>query len=78
MLSRLVIALLPRSKCLLISCLQSPFTVILEPKEIKSATIPFPPPSFCPEVMGPNWGSERASENIRMMMCTKTPGTFWS
>ena len=36
MLSRLVIALLPRSKCLLISWLQSPSAVILEPKKIKS------------------------------------------
>ena len=36
MLSRLVITFLPRSKCLLISCLQSPSAVILEPKEIKS------------------------------------------
>ena len=38
MLSRLVIAFLPRSKCLLISWLQSPSTVILEPKKIKSVT----------------------------------------
>ena len=39
MLSWLVIAFLPRSKCLLISWLQSPFTVILEPKKIKSVTV---------------------------------------
>ena len=39
MLSRLVIAFLPRSKCLLISCLQSPSAVILEPRKIKSATV---------------------------------------
>ena len=39
MLSRFVIAFFPRSKCLLISCLQSPSTVILEPKKIKSATV---------------------------------------
>ena len=38
-LSRLVIAFLPRSKCLLISWLQSPSAVILEPKKIKSATV---------------------------------------
>ena len=38
MLSRLVIPFLPRSKCLLISCLQSPFAVILEPKK-KSVTV---------------------------------------
>ena len=40
MLSRLVIAFLPRSKRLLTSWLQSPFAVILEPKKIKSATVP--------------------------------------
>ena len=39
MLSRLVITFLPRSKCLLISWLQSPFAVILEPKKIKSVTV---------------------------------------
>ena len=40
MLSRLVIAFLPRSMHLLISWLQSPSAVILEPKKIKSATVP--------------------------------------
>ena len=49
MLSRLVIALLPRSKCLLISSLQSPSAMILEPRKIKSATVS---PSICYEVMG--------------------------
>ena len=44
MLSRFVIALLPRSKCLLISWLQSPSAVILEPKKIKSVTVS---PSIC-------------------------------
>ena len=39
MLSRLVIAFLPRSKCLLISWLQSPYAVILEPPKIKSVTV---------------------------------------
>ena len=39
MLSRFVRAFLPRSKCLLTSCLWSPFTVILEPKKIKSVTV---------------------------------------
>ena len=39
MLSRLVIAILPRSKCLLISWLQSPTAVILEPKKIKSVSV---------------------------------------
>ena len=51
MLFRLVITFLPRSKHLLISWLQSPSTVILEPQKIKSATV-FP--STCHEVMGPD------------------------
>ena len=52
MLSRLVIAFLPRSKCLLISWLQSPSTVILEPKKMKSVTVSIVSPSICHEVMG--------------------------
>ena len=52
MLSRFVIAFLPRSKCLLISWLQSLSTVILEPKKIKSVTVPIFSPSICHEVMG--------------------------
>ena len=51
MLSRLVIIFLPRSKHLLISWLQSPSAVILEPRKIKSATVS---PSICHEVMGPD------------------------
>ena len=54
MLSRLVIAFLPRSKCLLISWLQSPSAVILEPKQIKSVTVSTVSPSICHEVMGPD------------------------
>ena len=54
MLSRLVIALLPRSKQLLISWLQSPSAVILEPKKIKSVTVSIVSPSICHEVMGPD------------------------
>ena len=54
MLTRLVITFLPRSKCLLISWLQSPSAVILEPKKIKSATISTVSPSICHEVMGPD------------------------
>ena len=53
MLSRFVIAFLPRSKCLLILCLQSPSAVILEPKKIKSVTVSIVSPSICHEVMGP-------------------------
>ena len=54
MLSRFVIAFLPRSKCLLISWLQSPFAVILEPRKIKSVTVSIVFPSICTEVMGPD------------------------
>ena len=54
MLSRLVITFLPRSKCLLISWLQSLSTVILEPREIKSLTVSIVSPSICLEVMGPD------------------------
>ena len=54
MLSRLVITFLPRSKRLLISWLQSPFAVILEPPKIKSATVSTISPSICHEVMGPD------------------------
>ena len=50
MLSRLVISFLPRSKCLLISWLQSPSTVILEPPKIKSATVSTVSPSISHEV----------------------------
>jgi len=54
MLSRLVTIFLPRSKHLLISWLSSPSAVILEPKKIKSLTVPVVPPSICHEVMGPD------------------------
>ena len=53
-LSRMVIAFLPRSKRLLISWLQSPSAVILEPPKIKSVTISIVSPSICHEVMGPD------------------------
>ena len=54
MLSRLVITFVPRSKHLLISWLQSPSAVILEPPKIKSVTISIVSPSICHEVMGPD------------------------
>ena len=54
MLSRFVIAFLPRSKCLLLSWLQSPSAVIWEPKKIKSVTVSIVSPSICHEVMGPD------------------------
>ena len=54
MLSRLVITFLPRSNHLLISWLQSPSAVILEPKKIKSVTISIVSTCLCHEVMGPD------------------------
>ena len=53
-LSRLVIAFLPRSKCLLISWPQSPSAVILEPPKVKSDTVYTASPSISHEVMGPD------------------------
>ena len=53
MLPRLVIAFLPRSKHLLISWLQSPSAVILEPQKIKTVTVSIVSPSISHEVMGP-------------------------
>ena len=52
MLSKLVIAFLPRRKHLLISWLQSPSAVILEPKKIKSVTVSVVTPSICHEAVG--------------------------
>ena len=54
MLSRFVIGFLPRSKCLLILCLQSLSAVILEPKKIKSVSVSTFSPSVYHEVMGPD------------------------
>ena len=54
MLSRLVIVLLTRNKHLLISCLQSPSAVILEPKKIKSLIVSIVSSSICYEVKGPD------------------------
>ena len=54
MLSRFDIAFLPRSKHFIISWLQSPSAVILEPKKIKSVTVSIVSPSICHEVMGPD------------------------
>ena len=53
-LSRFAIAFLPRSKHPLISWLQSPSAVILEPKKIKSVTVSIVSPSICHEVRGPD------------------------
>ena len=54
MLSRFVIAFLPRSKDLLISWLQSPSVLILEPKKVKSVTVSIVSSSICQEVKGPS------------------------
>ena len=54
MLARLVISYLPKTKRPLLSCLQSPSAVILEPEEIKCATVSTVSPSICHEVMGPD------------------------
>ena len=53
-LSSFVTAILSRSKCLLISLLQSLSSVILEPKKIKSVTVSIVSPCICHEVMGPD------------------------
>ena len=50
-LSRFVIVFLPRNKCVLISWLQSPSVMILEPKKIKSVTVSIVSPIICYEVM---------------------------
>ena len=60
MLSRVVITFLPRSKRLLISWLQSPSAVILEPPKIKSDTVSTVSPSISHEVMGPDLSSLNA------------------
>ena len=54
MLSRLVITFIPRSKHLLVSWLQSPSAMILEPRKVKSATVYTVSPSISHEVMGPD------------------------
>ena len=54
MLSRFVTAFFPRSKRLLISWLQSPSAVNLEPPKLKSGTVSIVSPSICHEVMGPD------------------------
>ena len=54
-LSRFVIAFLPRSKCLLTSWLQSPSTVILESRKMKSATVSFAPP---PHLFAMKWWNQ--------------------
>ena len=62
MLSRVVIAFLPRSKHILISWLQSTSAVILEPPRLMIVTVSIASSSFCNEVIGPDSESD---ENIR-------------
>ena len=69
MLSRFVIAFLPWSKCLIISQLHPPSTVILEPNKIKSLTVS---PSICHEVMGP---AEKAMAPHSSTLAWKIPWT---
>ena len=64
-LSRLVIAFLPRSKHLLISWLQSPSLVILEPKKIKSVTVSIVSPLICQKVMDP-WYHDLSFLNVKL------------
>ena len=75
MLSRLVIAFLPNSKRLLISWLQSPSAVILEPPKIKSVTVSIVSPSICHEVMGPAHYSSTFAWKISWM---EEPGRLQS
>ena len=69
MLSRLVITFLPRSKCLLISWLQSPSAVILEPPKMKSDTVSTVSPSISHEVMGPKCSTWMQSQKQQNDLC---------
>ena len=71
MLSRLVIAFLSRNKHLLILWLQSPSTVILEAKKIKSLTVSIFSPSICHDVMGP---AEKAMAPTPVLLPGKSHG----
>ena len=66
MLPMLVITLIPRSKRLLISWLQSPSAVILEPKKIRSATVSTVSPSICHEVRGPSGCHDVSFLNVEL------------
>ena len=83
MLSRLDITFLPRSKRLLISWLQSPSAVILEPPKIKSDTVYTVSPSISHEVMGPDIGrvkerKERGKgREVNKVSCSLQVGALW-
>ena len=76
MLSRLVIAFLPWSKRLLISWLQSPSVVILEPKKIKSVTLSIVSPSICHETVGPEAISWSRRIETTIQVANKDPSMF--
>ena len=68
-LSQLVITFLPRSKCLLISWLESPSAVILEPPKIKSVTVLTVSPSICHYVMGPDVMIFPGGSEVKVSAC---------
>ena len=70
-LSRLVITFLPKSKHLLISWLQSPSAVILEPPKIKSDTVSTVSPSISHEVMGPEVNWSESSQRLKKSICLR-------
>ena len=72
MLSGLVITFLPRSKRLLISWLQSPSVVILEPRKIKSDTVSTVSPSISRAVMGPDESNDLPFKWILRFMLLPT------
>ena len=72
MLSRLVISFLPRSKCLLISWLQLPSAVILEPRKIKSDTVSTVSPSISHEVVGLDAGGSVVKKPLAMQEIQET------
>ena len=76
MLSRLVITFFPRSKHLLISWLQSPSAVILEPKKIKSDTVSTVSPSISHEVMGPDAKSNNRKGTFLILLAIQVIMNF--
>ena len=76
MLSRLVITFLPKSKCLLISWLQSPSAVILESPKIKSVTVSIVSPTICHKVMGPRFCFNTRSHLQVKMTWTDSLGQY--
>ena len=77
MLSRLVITFLPRTKCLLISWLQSPSAVILEPPKIKSDTVSTVSLSICHEVMRTDWLHSLQPKMEKLYTASKNKTGSW-